>query len=151
MKTNAIGQSLYYPLKNAIASQWNHHKVSILSVTALAAAVMVFVAIYRSKGCVDGFYDDWGCKKCEDGKWIWGECDPNYERYQKLIKSCMNGDTTPGCFKDSYYRELSLECKENPTAALCDGKYDHTEWVNKVNRWVSWENWASTPPIPKNV
>jgi len=148
MKINSIGQSLYYSLKNAIASQWNHHKVSILSATTLAAAVVVFVAIYRSKGCVEGFYDDLGCAKCEGGKWDFGyKCLPDYERYHKLIESCINGDTTPGCSNGSYYRELSIECQQNPTAVLCDGNYNHTEWVKKVYDYM---NMINNPP-PKNV
>lgn len=113
-----------------------------------ATAVIVFVAIYRSKGCVDGFYDDWGCATCEDGKWYPAPCLPDYKRYHKLIESCKSRDNTmPGCFNDSYHREFSIECQQNPTAALCDGKYDHKEWVKKVYDYM---NMINNPP-PKNV
>jgi len=147
MKVHSTSQSFYYPLKNAIVSQWNHHKVSILSTAVLAVAVIVLMATYRFKGCVNEFYDDWGCADCEDGKWVWNECMPDYARYHKLIESCINGDTTPGCSDGSYYRELSIECQQNPTAALCDGKYNHTEWVKEVYDYM---NMINNPP-PKNV
>jgi hypothetical protein len=139
LKNGILLQQQYHKIKNEIVYQWRHHKVRILSGTLLVIAAAVLISTFRnmSKECVNGFYDDWGCKTCRDGKWDGNECLPNYDRYYNLIESCLKGNTFPGCSSGSYYRELSIECKENPTAALCDGNYNHEEWSEGVYSLVN--------------
>lgn len=110
------------------------NKIKIaLVISAFAIALLYNLRIFLSKNCVEGFYDEWGCATCENGKWIADKCLPNYEKYSKLIEICASNSQADGCFHGNYYRELSSECKENPTAALCNGNYDYTKWLKEVN------------------
>lgn len=120
-------------------SLWQQHKIKIVAATALTICTIALVTIYNydTRDCIEGFYDDLTGSICEKGEWYPLASFRDYNKYYKLIESCKNGGRSMGCFHKNYYRELSLECKENPTAGLCDGNYDHTAWVEKIYSWVN--------------
>lgn len=131
--------------KNEI--HWNGNKFTRLSMaTAMFSITAVVLLVLKDKcfpkGCVNGFYDDLSDSYCENGRFEpdnMSLCIPqcHYEKYYNLIESCKRGDKISGCFHKNYYRELTPECKANPLAKLCDGKYDYVEWVNEINAWVN--------------
>jgi hypothetical protein len=129
--------------QNNLSWYQNKNKTLIriaLAISALAIGLLYYSKINLSKDCVEGFYDEWGCATCENGKWMSDKCLPNYEKYSKLVESCARESKADGCFHGNYYRELSSECKENPKAALCDGNYDYVEWHNQVKSGLAMFN-----------
>lgn len=122
-------------------SLWDKHKIKIvtatvISIVAIAAAVFYAQTSVPKPGCVEGFYDDWTNARCENGEWNPNFRIRNYERFKGLFEKCASSIIQmPGCFDGKYYRELTQECKDNPAAALCDGKYDYQEFVKDVYEW----------------
>ena len=134
---------LVTPKKQSLCSK---HKTLIGIAVSLATLAAAAFYAYMSKpgnfyekpkpGCVDRYYDDLTNSICINGEFTpsLNKDLPDYSRFAKLIEECASGAQIPGCLDGKFYRELTQECKNNPAAALCDGKYDYQEFLKKIDR-----------------
>jgi hypothetical protein len=121
-----------------------------LAISATVAVILTKIFPITKNGCVERFYDQWTDKYCRDGKFVYSlnECAQLPEAFlhrgfQDLIDYCEanksdNGNQLlTGCLDGKFYRELTQECMDNPSAALCDGNYDYEkDFRDHVFRWV---------------
>jgi hypothetical protein len=97
--------------------------------------IITDIVLYKP-GCVEGFYDEFKCSVCENGKWNPADCLPKLKKYAELIQQCARNESVPGCLDGKFYRHLTQECKDNPSAALCDGYYDYQrDFLDEVSQW----------------
>jgi len=136
--------NLNVPSKNQ--SLCSKHKTLIgitVSIAAIAAAMFYaymsksgYVDEKQKPGCVERFRDDWTDSICKNGEFTDTNILrlPDHSRFAKLIEECASGAQIPGCLDGKFYRELTQECKDNPAAALCDGKYDYEDFLKEAKR-----------------
>ena len=141
MIKNLPARTFFYPenqIQNKILNFWNNHKIQLTVATAIALTMAVSYLLRKQpiqRICVDGFNDKYNDTICKNGKFVSSgkRCMSNLIEFKKLIDQCATGAKNSWCLDGKFYRELTQECKDNPGAALCNGKYDYQKFLDRVD------------------